>query len=103
MGKGSSVGRLIVFIVLGLILGGILGEVLGLVLGQIGVLSGGDVNNPIRNFFVAAFEPSLGIKDNGIFLDLYMVKIRFGLGFKLNVCSGLGMLVSLYVMKWSTR
>jgi hypothetical protein len=38
MGKSSSVGRLVVFIILGLILGGILGEVLGLVLGQIGVL-----------------------------------------------------------------
>jgi hypothetical protein len=103
MGKGSSVGRLVVFIILGLILGGILGEVLGLVLGQIGVLSGGDVNNPIRNFIVASFEPSMGIKDTGLFLDLYMVKIRVGLGFKFNVCSGLGMVVSLYIMKWSTR
>lgn len=101
MGKNSSVGRLVVFILLGLVLGGILGEVLGLVLGQIGVLSGGDMNNPIRNFFVASFEPSLGIKDNGILLDLYMVKIRFGLGFKFNVCSGIGMALSLYIMKWS--
>ena len=100
-GKSSSIGRLVVFIILGLILGGILGEVLGLVLGQIGVLSGGDVNNPIRNFFVASFEPSFGIKDNGILIDLYMIKIRFGLGFKFNVCSFLGMVFSLYVMKWS--
>ncbi len=101
MGKSHSLGRLVIFIFLGLILGGILGEVLGLVLGQIGVLSGGDLNNPIRNFFVASFEPSLGIKDNGILLDLYMIKIRMGLGFKFNVCSGLGMGISLYIMKWS--
>ena len=99
--KNNGAGRLIVFILLGLILGGILGEVLGLVLGQIGVLSGGDVNNPIRNFFVYAFEPSVGIKDQGILLDLYMVKVRLGLGFKFNVCSILGMLASLYIMKWS--
>jgi hypothetical protein len=101
MGKSSSVGRLVVFIVLGLILGGILGEVLGLVLGQIGVLSGGDMNNPIRSFFVASFQPSLGIKDNGILIDLYMVKIRLGLGFKFNFCSIIGVFLSLYIMKWS--
>ena len=101
MDKSASVGRLVVFIILGLVLGGILGEVLGLVLGQIGVLSGGDMNNPIRNFFVASFQPSLGIKDNGILLDLYMIKIRLGLGFKFNVCSGIGMAISLYIMKWS--
>jgi hypothetical protein len=103
MNRGVSVGRLVVFILLGLIVGGILGEVLGLVLGQIGVLSGGDLNNPIRNFFVASFEPSVGIKDNGILLDLYMIKIRLGLGFKFNMCSILGMFLSLYIMKWSNR
>ena len=101
MGRTSSVGRLVVFIILGLILGGILGEVLGVVLGQIGVLSGGEMNNPIRNLFVYAFEPSVGIKDNGILLDLYMIKIRLGLGFKFNACSILGLLASLYIMKWS--
>jgi len=103
MNRSAGVGRLVVFIFLGLILGGILGEVLGLVLGQIGVLSGGDMNNPIRNFFVASFEPSIGIKDNGILLDLYMVKLRFGLGFKFNMCSFLGVFLSLYIMKWSNR
>ncbi len=101
MGNNSGTVRLVVFILAGLILGGILGEVLGLVLGQIGVLSGGDMNNVIHNFFVTAFEPSVGIKDNGVLIDLYMVKIRLGLGFKFNVCSFLGMFASLYVMKWS--
>ncbi len=101
IGRSSNVGRLVVFILLGLVLGGILGEMLGLVLGQIGVLSGGDMSNPARNFFVAAFEPSFGIKDNGFLLDLYMVKIRLGLGFKFNICSGLGMALSLWIMKWS--
>lgn len=103
MNRSVSVSRLVVFILLGLILGGILGEALGLVLGQIGVLSGGDMNNPIRNFFVASFEPSIGIKDNPMMLDLYMVKVRFGLGFKFNMCSLLGVFLSLYIMKWSNR
>lgn len=101
MGRNPGLGRLIVFILVGLILGGILGEVLGVVLGQIGVFAGGVDNNVIKNFFVRAFEPSLGIKENGILLDLYMVKIRFGIGFKFNTCSILGMILSLYIMKWS--
>ncbi len=94
-------GRLFVFILLGLIIGGIFGEVLGLVLGQIGVLTGGEMNNPIRNFFVAAIEYSIGIKEGGILVDLYMIKFRLGFGIKLNLCSVAGMLLSLYIMKWS--
>jgi hypothetical protein len=101
-GKGASIGRLIVFIVLGLILGGIFGEVLGVILGQIGVLSGGDLNNPIRNFFVKAWELDLGYRD-GWALDLSTVKLRIGLGFKFNTCSILGVALSLYFMKWSRR
>jgi hypothetical protein len=99
--RSPSVGRLVVFIVLGLVVGGIFGEVLGLVLGQIGVLTGGEMNNPIRNFFVAAIEYSIGIKEGGILVDLYMIKFRLGFGIKLNLCSVAGMLLSLYIMKWS--
>lgn len=99
--RNHSVGRLVVFILLGLIIGGIFGEVLGLVLGQIGVLTGGEMNNPIRNFFVAAIEYSIGIKEGGILIDLYMIKFRLGFGIKLNLCSVAGLLLSLYVMKWS--
>lgn len=99
--RSHSVGRLFVFILLGLIIGGIFGEVLGLVLGQIGVLTGGEMNNPIRNFFVAAIEYSIGIKEGGILVDLYMIKFRLGFGIKLNLCSVAGMLLSLYIMKWS--
>ncbi|MEO7427419.1 MAG: DUF4321 domain-containing protein [Fibrobacteria bacterium] len=102
MNRGAGIGRLVVFILLGLVLGGILGEVLGLVLGQIGVMSGGDMNNPIRNFFVKAWELDLGFKD-GWALDLYMVKLRLGLGLKFNTCSIVGMGLSLYIMKWSNR
>ncbi len=101
MGKSAGAGRLLVFILVGLILGGIFGNVLGVVLGQIGVISGGGVDNPIRNFFIYAFEPSVGIGGDPITLDLYMIKLRFGIGFRFNTCSVLGMLASLYIMKWS--
>ncbi|MBF0432276.1 MAG: DUF4321 domain-containing protein [Fibrobacteria bacterium] len=100
MEKRHNTLRLIVFILAGLVLGGILGEMLGMVLGQIGVISGGGIDNPVRNFFVAAFEPSFGIQETEI-IDLYMIKLRLGIGFKFNVCSILGMFGSLYIMKWS--
>jgi hypothetical protein len=100
MNKNNTIGRLIVFILVGLIVGGILGEALGLVLGQIGVLSGGNIDNPMRSFFVKAWDLDMGFRD-GWALDLYLVKVRFGLGFKFNTCSIVGMLASLYVMKWS--
>lgn len=100
MNKGNNIGRLLIFILVGLIAGGVLGEALGAVLGQIGVMAGGSIDNPVRNTFVKAFEFDLGFKD-GWALDLYTVKLRFGLGFKFNLCSLLGMILSLYVMKWS--
>jgi hypothetical protein len=102
MGKNSNIGRWVLFIILGLIFGGILGEVLGLVLGQIGELSGGNANNPIRNFFVSSLDFDLGFRD-GWAIDLSTVKLRFGLGFKFNACSILGVAISLYFMKWSRR
>ncbi len=101
MRGNNGVARLTIFILLGLVLGGICGEVLDLVLGQIGVIAGGGYNNPIRNFFVHAWQPSVGLDGDGWVLDLYMVKLRFGLGFKFNTCSIAGVLASLYVMKWS--
>jgi Domain of unknown function (DUF4321) len=100
MNRNNTLGRLIVFIVVGLIVGGILGEALGALFGQIGIMSGGSIDNPVRNFFVKAFELDLGFRD-GWAIDLYLVKFRLGVGFKFNACSILGLLASLYVMKWS--
>jgi hypothetical protein len=97
--KNSKI-RLIIFILAGLIIGGILGEALGMVLGQIGVISGGSIDNPVRNFFVSAFEPSIGLSQTEP-IDLYMIKLRLGIGFKFNICSILGLVISLYIMKWS--
>lgn len=100
MERGRDNFRLVVFILLGLVLGGILGEALGTVLGQIGEWSGGGADNPVRNFFVTSFEPSFGIKNSDV-IDLYMIKLRLGIGFKFNVSSALGLMASLYIMKWS--
>ena len=100
MERNKNLGIIILFAVLGLIAGGVLGETLGYILGKFGEMSGGSFDNPIRNFFVKAFDLDLGFNQNGWALNLYLVKVRLGLGFKFNVCSLLGLGLSFYILKW---
>ena len=100
----SNFPRLVLFIVLGLIIGGILGECLGLLFGELGeLMNAGGYDNIVRNFFVAAFNFNIGVGDGQapVFIDLYMVKLALGFGLKFNVCSVVGMIVAIYIMKWS--
>ena len=104
MNRKSSFARLLLFIILGLLIGGILGESLGLLFGELGeLMNAGGYDNIVRNFFVAPLNFNFGIGDNvdPVFIDLYRVKFSFGFGLKLNVVSIIGMIVSLYIMKWS--
>jgi hypothetical protein len=99
-----SVGRAIVFIMLGLIFGGILGESIGWFFGYIGeFMNAGGENNVVRNFFLKAWEFKLGYSDDGkpLYLDLYMLQFYLGFTFRLNIVSVIGVVVSLYIMKWS--
>ncbi len=104
MGRsGASFGRLMSFIILGLIMGGILGESLGLLFGELGnIMNAGGHDNIVRNFFVEAWNLDLGFSDGKpMVLDLYMIKIHLAASFKFNIVSVIGMVASLYVMKWS--
>lgn len=103
--RNNSFGRLVLFIVLGLLIGGILGECLGLLFGELGeLMNAGGYNNVVHNFFVAPFW-AIGTGNDGeispFILDLYMIKIAFGLQIKLNVMSIVGLFVGIYIMKWS--
>jgi hypothetical protein len=101
----NSLGRLILFIVLGLIIGGVLGECLGLLFGELGeLMNAGGYDNIVRNFFVASFDLNLGFlgdKADPIVINLYMIKLALGFGLKINVVSIVGMIVAIYIMKWS--
>ena len=101
MTQRNSFARLLLFIVLGLIIGGVLGECLGLLFGELGELmnAGG-----YDNIFVASFDLNLGFlgdKADPVVIDLYMVKFALGLGLKINVVSIVGMVLAIYIMKWS--
>ncbi|MCL2100806.1 MAG: DUF4321 domain-containing protein [Fibromonadales bacterium] len=100
----NSVGRIIVFIMLGLIFGGILGESLGWLFGHFGTLmNAGGEDNIVRNFFLKAWELKLGYTEDGdpLMLDLYMLKFDLGLTLRLNIVSIIGVVAALYMMKWS--
>jgi len=101
---GYSIGRAIVFIVLGLIFGGILGETLGWFFGYIGTLmNAGGEDNVVRNFFIRAWELKVGYTESGnpMLVDLYMLKFNLGFTIRLNIVSIIGVVAALYMMKWS--
>ena len=53
---------------------------------------------------MASFDLNLGFlgdKANPVIIDLYMVKFALGLGLKINVVSIVGMVLAIYIMKWS--
>jgi hypothetical protein len=102
--KSHGVGKAVIFIVLGLIFGGILGESLGWLLGHIGTLmNAGGEDNVVRNFFVRAWELKIGYMEDGspLLIDLYMLKFNLGFTLRLNIVSIIGVVVALYMMKWS--
>ena len=105
MSHKNSFGRLLPFIVLGLLIGGVLGECLGALFGKLGeLMNAGGYDNIVHNFFVKpfwAFSTGQGSEMQPFTLDLYMFKIAFGFQLKLNVMSLVGLVVGLYIMKWS--
>jgi len=102
-GNSHSISKIAVYILLGLIFGGILGESLGWLFGYIGTLmNAGGEDNVVRNFFVKAWELKLGYSDGKpMLVDLYMLQFNWGITFRLNIISIVGVAVALYMMKWS--
>jgi hypothetical protein len=100
----NSIGRAVLFILLGLVFGGILGESLGWLLGHLGTLmNAGGENNVVRNFFIKAWELKIGYLEDGspLQIDLYMLQFQAAFTLRLNIVSVIGVVVSLYMMKWS--
>jgi len=102
--SNSSAMKIAVYILLGLVFGGILGESLGWLFGYLGTLmNAGGEDNVVRNFFVKAWELKLGYSEHGkpMLVDLYMLQFNWGITFRLNIVSIVGVAVALYMMKWS--
>jgi hypothetical protein len=99
-----SLTRVLAFAILGLLLGGFLGEFLGWILGTLGELSGWVYENHIRELFVHAFTFSIGFdQPEGVIIDLAILKFKLGFAFKINLASVLGLLLAVYIERWSRQ
>lgn len=87
--RRTSLGFILLVVLLGAMIGGALGEVLALILPQ-GV---------VREFFLRAAEVSVGPAA----LNLILVKLTLGLALKINVISVLGIFLASYFLRWYSR
>ena len=98
------IGRTIVFVLLGLILGGFVGEILAVGSAHLGEISGAGRENVVYLLLskFGAVDAGFGLPPSTEFvIDLFIVKIKLGLAFKLNIGCIPGLILSLYLEKWS--
>lgn len=100
----SRTGRLVVFLLLGLILGGFLGELIAMSAAHLGEVSGAGRENVVYLLFARfwAIDYGFGFPPSSDFvLDLFILKIRLGFAFKMNIGCLPGVILALYLEKWS--
>ena len=100
----SRTGRTVVFVLLGLILGGFIGEILAVGSAHLGEISGAGRENVVYLLLskFLAVDAGFGLPPSSEFvIDLFIIKIRLGFAFKLNIGCVPGLLLSLYLEKWS--
>ncbi len=92
------------FVLLGLILGGFIGEVLAVGSAHLGEVLGAGRENVVYLLLskFMAIDAGFGLPPSSEFvIDLFIIKIRLGFAFKLNIGCLPGLLLSLYLEKWS--
>ena len=80
--RDKSVWILLVFILSGLVIGGLLGKLAG----------------NVSWLWWLSFEQKFGL-ESPIVLDLNILKLTFGLMFKINIASIIGMIIAVFIYK----
>lgn len=80
--KSKNIWLLLVFLLAGLVIGGLLGK----------------LASEISWMWWLSYEQSFGL-ESPIVLDLSVLKLTFGLMFKLNVASIVGMVLAIFIYK----
>jgi MFS-type transporter involved in bile tolerance (Atg22 family) len=102
--SASRTGRLVVFLLLGLVLGGFLGELLALSAAHLGEISGAGRENVVYLLLARFWAVDFGFgmpPSTDFVLDLFILKIRLGFAFKMNIGCLPGVILALYLEKWS--
>lgn len=100
----SRTGRLVLFVLLGLVLGGFLGEILALGAAHAGEVFGAGRENVVYLLFAKFWAVDFGFgfpPSSDFVIDLFILKIRLGFAFKMNIGCLPGVILSLYLEKWS--
>lgn len=98
------IGRTVVFVLLGLILGGFVGEILAVGSAYLGEISGAGRENVVYLLLsrFGAVNAGFGLPPSTDFvIDLFIIKIKLGFAVKLNIGCIPGLILSLYLEKWS--
>jgi len=99
-----QIGRTVIFVLLGLVLGGFVGQILAVGSAHLGEISGAGRENVVYLLLskFGAVDTGFGLPPSTEFvLDLFIVKIKLGLAFKFNIGCIPGLILSLYLEKWS--
>ena len=80
--REKNVWILLVFILSGLVIGGLLGKLAG----------------SVSWLWWLSFEEGFGL-ENPIVLDLSILKLTFGVTFKINIASIIGMIMAVFIYK----
>ncbi len=80
--RDKSIWILLIFILSGLVIGGLLGKLAG----------------SVPWLWWLSFEQEFGL-ENPIVLDLNILKLTFGLMFKINIASIIGMIIAVFIYK----
>ena len=102
--KSPSTLRFFAFLALGLFLGGFIGEVLAVAAAHLGELFHVGKENNLHWILTQFLGLNWGFgfpPESDFLLDLFILKIRFGVALKLNIGCLPGIGLALYLEKWS--
>jgi len=83
-----------------MLIGGAVGEIFTLVFTSIAKAISASPDNPALLLLTGSFTPSFGFEGGDFILNLYVLKIKFGLGIKINLGAILGIALSSYIFHW---
>ena len=88
LGGNKGLGFLVIIILIGALLGAVLGEIIGVIFPN--------KDSFVNKIFTTGISP--GFKVDSV--NLYVIKINFGMRVKLNLCSVIGACLAVYFFKF---
>jgi len=89
--RDKPLSVLLVVIITGFVVGSVLGKALGVLLPE---------STP-KAFLLESYSPGFGFLEDGpLIIDLFVIKIKFGIQFTFNIVGVIGVAVASYIFRW---